>query len=110
MPKKNQTIIIIHNLKTNRTKKQVEAYIDEILFKSVTFKVRKGDIVTSKQGNIKDGVFFTEPNNNNECSVFHLLFSADGSEVGDYYNQFEIDFIEEKYKSDLKIKQFDVIA
>ena len=55
MPKKkNQTIIIIHNLKTYRTKKQVEAYIDEILCKSVTFKVRKGDNVTSKQGNIKD--------------------------------------------------------
>lgn len=53
--------------------------------------------------------FFIESNKIDNCSIFHLIFAADGSEAGDYYNQYIIDFIEKKYNDDLLKKQFDVI-
>ena len=102
-------IFIIHNLKTYRTKEQIESYIKDTLNKSATFKLRTGESITSNRKKVKNGVYFTEENNSNDFSVFHLLFAADGSEAGNYYNDYTIDFIEEKYNNDLNKKKFDVI-
>ena len=102
-------IFIIHNLKTYRTKEQMESYIKDTLNKSATFKLRTGESITSNRKKVKNGVYFTEENNSNDFSVFHLLFAADGSEAGNYYNDYTIDFIEEKYNNDLNKKKFDVI-
>ena len=108
--KKKKQVFIIHNLKTYRTKEQMDSYINNILNKSATFKLRKGENITSNTKKIRNGIFFTEENNDNDdISIFHLLFAADGSEAGDYYNDYTIDFIEEKYNNDLKKKKFDVI-
>ena len=102
-------IFIIHNLKTYRTKEQMESYIKDTLNKSATFKLRTGESITSNRKKVKNGIYFTEENNSNDFSVFHLLFAADGSEAGNYYNDYTIDFIEEKYNNDLNKKKFDVI-
>lgn len=106
---KKQVLLIIHNLKTYRTIKQVEDYIEEILLKSATFTLKRGDEITSNKDKVKNGIFFSESNKIDNCSIFHLIFAADGSEAGDYYNQYTIDFIEKKYNDDLLKKQFDVI-
>jgi len=98
-------IFIIHNLKTYRTKEQMESYIKDTLNKSATFKLRTGESITSNRKKVKNGVYFTEENNSNDFSVFHLLFAADGSEAGNYYNDYTIDFIEEKYNNDLNKKK-----
>ena len=87
----------------------MESYINDTLNKSATFKLRRGENNTSNRTKVKNGVYFTEENNMNDFSVFHLLFAADGSEAGNYYNDYTIDFIEEKYNNDLKKKKFDVI-
>ena len=100
-------IFIIHNLKTYRTKEQMEEYINNILNKSATFKLRKGENITSDIKKIKKGIYFTELNS--DISVFHLLFAAEGSEAGNCYNDYTIDFIEEKYNDDLKKNKFDII-
>ena len=107
--KKKKQVFIIHNLKTYRTKEQIESYINDILNKSATFKLRKGENITSNTKKIKHGVYFTELNSDNDISIYHLLFAADGSEAGNYYNDYTIDFIEEKYNNDLRKKKFDVI-
>ena len=107
--KTKKQIFIIHNLKTYRTREQMEKYIDDILNKSATFKLRKGETITSNKNKVKNGIHFTEINNDKDLSVFHLLFAADGSEAGDYYNNYTIDFIEEKYNDDLDKHKFDVI-
>ena len=107
--KTKKQIFIIHNLKTYRTREQMEKYIDDILNKSATFKLRRGETITSNINKVKNGTYFTEINNDKDLSVFHLLFAADGSEAGDYYNNYTIDFIEEKYNDDLNKHKFDVI-
>jgi len=107
---KNQMkkIFIIHNLKSYRAKSQVEKYINEILLKSATFELRMGENITSDTGKVQTGVYFTEKHQKN-LSVFHLLFAADGSEAGEYYNKYTIDFIEGQYNDNLKKENFDVI-
>ena len=107
---KNQMkkIFIIHNLKSYRAISQVKKYIDEILLKSATFSLRKGENITSDTRKVQTGVYFTEKNQKN-LSVFHLLFAADGSEAGEYYNKYTIDFIEGQYNDNLKKETFDVI-
>ena len=106
--KEKKKIFIIHNLKTYRTIKQVEEYISGILLKSATFKLRKGDNITSDTRRVKTGVFFTELNQK-DLSVFHLIFAADDSEAGKHYNAYTIDFIEGQYNNDWKKEKFDVI-
>ena len=106
--KEKKKIFIIHNLKTYRTIKQVEEYISEILLKSATFKLRKGDNITSDTRRVKTGVYFTELNQK-DLSVFHLIFAADDSEAGKHYNAYTIDFIEGQYNNDWKKEKFDVI-
>ena len=104
--KKNKPLYIIHNLKTFYTKKQVKDYIKNTLGKSITFDIKKGQKIST---NIKDedGVFYFEKNNNHK--VFHLIFANEGSEAGDYYNNFTLNFIEKKYQDVTDFKSFDVI-
>ena len=106
--KETKKIFIIHNLKSYRTKEQVEKYIKEILKKSATFSLIEGGNITADTNKVKTGLFFTEANQK-DLSVFHLLFAADQSEAGDYYNQYTIDFIEGQYNNDWKKRKFDVI-
>ena len=98
---------IIHNLKTFRTSEQVETYVNEVLLKSSTFKLRKDFHVTSYE-KARPGYHFIELDIK-DMSVFHLLFAAEGSEAGNYYNQYTIDFIEAQYINDWKKNKFDVI-
>ena len=106
--KETKKIFVIHNLKTYRTKKQVELYINEILLKSLSFRLRTNTYVTANKNNTNSGVYFTETNLK-DLSVFHLIFAADGSPAGDYYNKFTIDFIEGQYNNDWKREKFDVV-
>ena len=101
-------IFIIHNLKTYRTIKQVESYVNEILLKSLSFQLRKDFQVTSDKEKQCIGYHFIE-SNLKDLSIFHLLFAADGSQAGDYFNKYTINFIEGQYSNDWKKKEFDVI-
>ena len=56
----SKKIFIIHNLKTFRTVQQVEAYVNEILLKSVSFHLRKESQITSDKSKHSLGYYFTE--------------------------------------------------
>ena len=104
-PKK---LFVIHNLKTYRTIEQVELYVSEVLLKSLTFQLRKEveDSQSDKKYNF--GYHFTEINQK-DLKIFHLIFAADGSYAGDYYNKYTIDFIEGQYSNDWKKESFDAV-
>ena len=106
--KKKKNFYIIHNLKHYTKKSQVEEYIDQILNKSSTFSVVKNDKVTSNKDKILNGVHFHEVYRN-DIDTFHLLFAQDGSEAGNYYNPYTINFIEQQYDQSWEKGKFDVI-
>lgn len=73
--------------------------------------MKKSENVTADQNKIVTGFHYNEENKDikNNISVFHLLFAHDGSEAGNYYNQYTIEFIETQYNEQWEKKKFDVI-
>ena len=102
----NKPLFIIHNLKTFTTKKQVQNYIKNNLKKSSTFELKKGHKITTKSKDIL-GTYYFEKNSNPK--IFHLIFANEGSEAGDYYNNYTIDFIENAFQNVTDLKPFDIV-
>ncbi len=105
---KFKKLIIIHNLKTYRTIKDIKYYIDNILLKSFLFKLRKNEKVTSEKVNVIYGEYFTE-SLEKYINIFHLIFAAENSEAGNYYNSFAINFILLHFNNIADLREFDVI-
>ncbi len=99
--KKNKKIFIIHNLKTLKTKKEVQDYIDEILLKLITSKLQKAIYKKihdeNKKNNVEENEFFYkqvfENNDDYHREVIHVFMANDNSEAGDYYNKSTLEFI-----------------
>ena len=105
--KQNKKLFVIHNLKTYRNVDQVKYYIDNTLLKSGTFTLQKHEHITAERS-VLNGEHFTERDQKN-IKVYHLIFAADGSEAGDYYNSYTIKFIENQYTDVFNPKKFDII-
>lgn len=101
-------LIIIHNLKKYRRIEEVKNYINNILLKSFSFKLKRNEIITSKKENVILGEYYTEYNQK-DITVFHLIFAADNSEAGFYYNTFTKYFIEIHYKDIINLRNLDII-
>ena len=102
----NKPLYIIHNLKTYTSVKQVEDYINNILLKSVTFKLEKKEAITTKKESKTGAVYYEK---NCQPQIYHLLFANEGSEAGRYYNRYTLDFLENTYQNITDLKPFDVI-
>ena len=98
--RKQKNLIIIHNLQTYETKKQVEKYIEEFLLHSATFSVVK-DVSNFGQEDIE---YFYESEND---SIKHFLFAKENSEAGDYYNKRTINAILNMYNIETTKSQYD---
>ena len=104
--KLKKTLYIIHNLITYTSVKQIEEYIKDYLLESATFNLEKGHkINTSEEQN--QGEYFYEKNS--EPKIFHLIYANEGSEAGNYYNKFTLNFIENTYMNVTDLKSFDII-
>ena len=105
--KENQnTLFIIHNLITYTSIKQVEDYIENFLLKSATFNLEKGHKISTKIEDIKGINYYEE---DKDLKIHHLIFANDGSEAGEYYNDFTLDFLEKYYQVIIDLKSYDVI-
>ena len=102
----NKPLFIIHNLKTFLKIKQVEDYIENTLKKSATFEIKKGHKITSDIKS-ENGVYFFEKNSNPK--IYHLIFANEGSEAGNYYNNYTLEFIEKNYITVTDLTPYNVI-
>lgn len=85
----------------------MEKYLKEVLCNSGTFDLQKHEDITADKKTI-EGEHFTEIEEK-DVKVYHLIFAADDSEAGNYYNTYTINFIEKQY-SDVYTKiKFDII-
>ena len=102
----NKPLYIIHNLKTFTSIKQVEKYISDSLLKSATFELEKQQNISTKINNIPGVNYFEK---NIQPPIFHLIFANEGSEAGNFYNPFTLDYIEHTYQTVKDYEPFDVI-
>ena len=104
--KAHRPLFIIHNLNTYKTIEQVEEYINDFLLKSATFDLEIGHKITTNE-EIKTGTYYYETIKKQE--IFHLIFAHDGSDAGNHYNNFTLDFLENSYQNVINLTNFDVI-
>ena len=91
---------------TFTSRKQVEEYINEYLLKSVTFTLEEAHKISTKI-NTKKGKYFYEKNA--DPKIFHLIYANEGSEAGNTYNEFSLEFLENCFQVITDLKPFDVI-
>ena len=102
----NRKLFVIHNLLTYTTKEQIKEYIETYLLKSTTFNLEEGHKINSLKKE-ENGIYLFEKNS--EPRIYHLIFANEGSEAGEYYNNFTLNFIENQYADVIDLKSFDVI-
>jgi len=104
--KLKKTLYVIHNLITYTSINQVKEYIQDYLLKSATFHLEKGH-KTSTSNIQMSGDYYYEKN----CDphIFHLIYANEGSEAGNYYNNYTLNFIESSYMNVTDLKNFDII-
>ena len=105
--KTKKMLVIIHNLMTFSYIKQVEQYIKNYLLKDATFDLEERKSINTKINNTKNVPYYYE--RNKSIKIFHLIFANEGSEAGNYYNDFALDFIENTYQTFTDIRPFDCI-
>ena len=95
----NPPIYVVHNLQNFSLKKQVNDYIEEVLFKSATFKLKKMEYLSLNYKKDKNTVYFIEEFGNKEeknTIIYHLILAKHNTEAGDYYNPLTFDFLREQ--------------
>ena len=101
--KPNTSLFVIHNLITYKSVEQVKEYIDEFLLKSATLNLEKAPFSKT----IKSGIHYTEKFG--QKTIYHLIYAHEGSEAGDFYNKYTLDFITSYFKTTAHLKPYDVI-
>ena len=104
-----KTLYIIHNLMTFTSIKQVKSYINDILLKSATFELNEKPKINIKtESDDQNGVCYYEINSN--YPIFHLIYANEGSEAGNFYNQYTLTFLENSFEKITDFKGFDILA
>ena len=85
----------------------MEKYLKEVLCNSGTFDLQKHEDITADKKTI-EGEHFTEIEEK-DVKVYHLIFAANDSEAGNYYNTYTINFIEKQYSDVYTKTKFDII-
>ena len=107
----NIPLYIIHNLKMYTTKEEVEDYINNILFKSATFTLKQGLNVTMNM-NSEEVYYYYEINEEKDQkgqNIFHLIYANEGSEAGNIYNPYVLEFMKNSFQQNTNLQPFDVI-
>ena len=76
------------------------------MLKSATFDLEKGHKISTKEKS-KTGIYFHE--NDEDLKIFHLIFANEGSEAGNYYNDYALEFLENYLQNVISLKPFDAI-
>ena len=105
----SQKIIVIHNIKKMKNKKDVENYIDNTLKKSLTFSLHQEE--KQKLDSLEDYnkfVYIEKDDNDSNEPIIHIIMAQEGSEAGNYYNKAAIEFIKSQAETYRNIKEFDL--
>ena len=115
-----KTIFIVHNLLNLETKQQVTDYIENVLKKSLTFKIDERTMTSLDENKKVDSTVlnqtyyheqYTDNNDNTKLyTIEHLIMAKEGTEAGNYYNQSAIDFLSTSITTTTKLKKYSVIA
>lgn len=120
----NKLLFIVHNLNTLVYQKEIVDYIENVLEKSLTFKLSKTNFINLTEDKEtkeeKNTIFYTEEDCYNQTeeeeddegpsnTVVHLVIAFEDSEAGNYYNQPVYDYLKQQLTCQSNLKQFPVV-
>ena len=107
----SKKIIVIHNLFNYDKKEDVENYINDTLKKSLTFNVIEMAIknINSNAGSDSFENYFEEIIPDSNLKIIHLIYAADNTEAGNYFNYSTINYIRNCIQAKVDFKKFDVV-
>ena len=123
---KDKRLFVVHNLQNLTEKKQVEKYINEILMKSLTFKLKDYIMIDfekksdDERKNENDKYYLEQFEDENEeedetrmsrvsgQDIVHLIMANDGSEAGKFYNNSTINYLKNQIATFVGIKKFPI--
>jgi HSP20 family molecular chaperone IbpA len=104
--KLKKTLYVIHNLITYTSINQVQEYIEDYVLKSATFHLEKGHKISTSEEQISGDYYYEK---NSDPKIYHLIYANEGSEAGNYYNNYTLKIIENSYIDVTDLKNFDII-
>ena len=104
--KLKKTLYVIHNLITYTSVDQVQEYIEDYLLKSATFHLEKGEKVSTSEKQDSGDYYYEK---NSDPHIYHLIYANEGSEAGNYYNNYTLKIIENSYLNVTDLINFDII-
>ena len=104
--KLKKTLYVIHNLITYTSVDQVQEYIKDYLLKSATFHLEKGEKVSTSEKQDSGDYYYEK---NSDPHIYHLIYANEGSEAGNYYNNYTLKIIENSYLNVTDLINFDII-
>ena len=98
-------IFVIHNLLNFQTKKQVEDHIKNTLLNVISFNLKEQYDFMQKEEN-QNNVYYVEEK---KYQIYHLIMAKEGTEAGDYYNNYTYKFLIDKFTNFTKRKDLSII-
>ena len=95
---KIKSILIVHNLAQYHKKKEVDNHIEHYLTKSATFKLKKRKAIGIAKYEDRD-YFVEQFDEQEDIEVFHYIMAKEGTEAGDYHNNFTLELIKNQFNS-----------
>ena len=106
-------LFVIHNLKNYEKIEQVEEFIKEILESSITFDVKKNEMMINmnEDTQFKNYVYHLEEinNENGKKNIIHLIMAKEGTEAGEYYNKTTIHFLRQIMNTYCNRQKFPIV-
>ena len=98
-------IFVIHNLLNFQTKKQVEDHIKNTLLNVVSLNLKEQFDFMKKEEN-QNNVYYVEEK---KYQIYHLIMAKEGTEAGNYYNNYTYKFLIDKFTNFTKRKDLSII-
>ena len=98
-------IFVIHNLLNFQTKKQVEDHIKNTLLNVVSLNLKEQFDFMKKEEN-QNNVYYVEEK---KYQIYHLIMAKEGTEAGNYYNNYTYKFLIDKFTNFTKRKDLHII-
>ena len=108
--KTKKRIFVVHNLLNLGKKDQVQDYINNVLLKSLTFKVEKNYITNldaKTETEDKNNLYYHEVCGDGSV-IEHLIMAKDEDEAGKYYNETAINFLRNNVTTIAKLSKYQV--
>ena len=105
---KIRSIIIVHNLAQYHKILEVEKHIDEYLNRSATFKLKERRYIGEGKKFFGRNYLVEDLDESEEIQVFHYIMAKEGTEAGNYFNDFAMELIKNQFNNFNKRRKINI--